>query len=803
MFELYYTSAVEGLRPGERGFCTVAATPGIPRRLWERLEALSGYRHHFDSGAGENPVCHAHWLLNVEGRDYHVLSRIVDSGLDYSSRTNAFAHHLALESSELPAGGPAWLLPQVMAERWDGRVGELTRSALPAGEVAAGPCSNWQRLAGDAGWAGVVAHALVSPARRSICLLFAPGMPLLPLVQEVLALLPPKLRWQATFNTYFMSLPGGVTCQWRCCLAGTPAAASTLRSAGVILDLTRPAEPPSGPADFIAAAREGRMIPLAASPSASLAVKPKASRLMPRRSALAPAPLPAAAPAAATEPLALAPDAESRAAPPPQRFVADTEEPAPLQPEISWGEEMRKLRRRRLLAIYAIAVAAVAAGVWLQLWASRASSEDVPPPRPPAERVVTPLPPVEPLPLAPVPPPPEPVAVTPVNPAPIEPPPEAPPEAPPLPKPPPPTIRLEQPLPLAKAGGAAFRDVVRSVDLPPQQVENLDRVMGLGLQLPGKERFVLFRAGELTGIFSATPTGTQERPGLVLEWVDSATAASTQVVLITLDRQRPRLEFSWRTPVMLRRPQLTTLAHWLLQNSALVLTDVTGTRQQPIEFAPVVYRPTTLLDPKLDAAFPADLPGGEVLSLRRAVPAGWKGVVPPEQEGAVLRIEKPVGGGVVAFTLRLDPRGRTLQCDLRQAAAAAAAAVSPAEQLLIKTDEEIAQLRDTFEPSLKAADEALVDLKLKHAKALTDGAAAEVPAEQYQKQMEAISASRQEIEKEFVKLLQPLQKKREDAVALRDLSQGQVAALAEIRELEVDVEIPPSLRLGTLRLERP
>ena len=43
-WELVYTSAPHGLAEGSRGFCTVAATAGMPASLIPRVEALSGYR---------------------------------------------------------------------------------------------------------------------------------------------------------------------------------------------------------------------------------------------------------------------------------------------------------------------------------------------------------------------------------------------------------------------------------------------------------------------------------------------------------------------------------------------------------------------------------------------------------------------------------------------------------------------------------------------------------------------------------------------------------------------------------------
>src|SRR5436305_4302622 len=104
--EIYYTSAPEGVRPGQSGFCTVATSPGIPKPLWDRLESISGYRH---NPGGSNPVAWAHWLVQAGGKEVSVLSRVCDAGLDYTQRTNAFAHHVALEPQERAAAGPAWM----------------------------------------------------------------------------------------------------------------------------------------------------------------------------------------------------------------------------------------------------------------------------------------------------------------------------------------------------------------------------------------------------------------------------------------------------------------------------------------------------------------------------------------------------------------------------------------------------------------------------------------------------------------------------------------------------------------------
>ena len=47
--ELIYTSAERGLRPGTRGYCTVAYTHGMMPQTLQLLEALSAYRSMYNS----------------------------------------------------------------------------------------------------------------------------------------------------------------------------------------------------------------------------------------------------------------------------------------------------------------------------------------------------------------------------------------------------------------------------------------------------------------------------------------------------------------------------------------------------------------------------------------------------------------------------------------------------------------------------------------------------------------------------------------------------------------------------------
>jgi GTPase-associated protein 1, N-terminal domain type 2/GTPase-associated protein 1, middle domain len=261
--ELFYTSAPHGLKPGSRGFCTVATTSGMPKNLADRLESLSAYRHIFppnDLNADRNPIVFSHLRVLVGGTPYHVLSRIGAAGLDYSQRSNKIAHHVVLEDQELVSAGPAALLASTgfMEVSWTG-----DPQIIPVGrscpQITSSPvvCREWKKLTGDAGWGGRLAESALGNSKRSVALIFQPGMDILPLIAESLALLPAPLRWQVTFSTFYTKLPPDIECQWRFVLAGSPEAKTLATSRQTeLIDLTQTtAIAPDSP--FTEAARTG------------------------------------------------------------------------------------------------------------------------------------------------------------------------------------------------------------------------------------------------------------------------------------------------------------------------------------------------------------------------------------------------------------------------------------------------------------------------------------------------------------------------------------------------------------------
>jgi hypothetical protein len=242
--ELHYTSVPRGLKPGSRGFCTVGQTPHMSVALADRLEALSGYQPVFpphDPSAPLNPIVFSHLRLTIAGKTMSVLSRIGPAGLDYTGRPNKYAHHVVLDASERPEGGPAWLLsqPGFLQSAWEGDPREIPAGRVPPhGDHQPGAARAWQALTGDGGWAGVLAKAFLADPRRTAFLVFRPGMDVLSLFVEALALLPAARRWDVDFSTYFTPLPQGVNCAWRAVLEGSAEAKNARRLPNVlVLDL--------------------------------------------------------------------------------------------------------------------------------------------------------------------------------------------------------------------------------------------------------------------------------------------------------------------------------------------------------------------------------------------------------------------------------------------------------------------------------------------------------------------------------------------------------------------------------------
>jgi len=263
--ELIVTSVPRGLQAGRSGFTTVLRTRGIHPQLAETLERASGYRHVFPHGDPRNPQIRSHTVVSGATGVVSVLSRIVDAGSDYSGRSNKLAHHVALDSGETAARGksnPAAVLLALersgaFQRQWSGDPRE--QPAAPQVPVVAsepGPCQAWARLAGDAGWAGLLVDRAL--AKQPTWIIAPQGLDLLELYAEALGLVNYPQRWGVTFTTYALSAGDAL---WLGTVDGSPEAqAARGQSRLAVVDLVRRA-PLTSTSPAIEAARGTAPVP--------------------------------------------------------------------------------------------------------------------------------------------------------------------------------------------------------------------------------------------------------------------------------------------------------------------------------------------------------------------------------------------------------------------------------------------------------------------------------------------------------------------------------------------------------------
>ena len=112
-------------------------------------------------------VVYSHRILSVGGKSWHILSRITDSGVDYTNRNNYLAHHLAISEDEISnLANPAEILMQWKG--WRSSWAEPPKY-LPEpeglGDISAScslPAENWRSEFGDCGAAAILNSGAVS-----------------------------------------------------------------------------------------------------------------------------------------------------------------------------------------------------------------------------------------------------------------------------------------------------------------------------------------------------------------------------------------------------------------------------------------------------------------------------------------------------------------------------------------------------------------------------------------------------------------------------------------------------------------
>jgi hypothetical protein len=273
-FEFVHTSVERGLR-GESGFTVATVTRGLPAGLEPSLAELSAYDFDANRAVGADRIDWAHRILSIQGKSYTVLSRTAPCGNDWSGRPNRIAHHLIVDANDRAVGGPAWMLAQFKGFHSVAPTVEerAVGPSLPKGAEPVRPADAWRAAGFDPGWAGMIAQTLLEAPQTTCCVVLPDGVDGLPLVLDVLALLPEEKRWFVTFSTRFQRLPAGGRCQLRLLRAGAIGVRAMLAEPGTRAIEVKPGVS-AGEGDAAKAAREGRQVRLNAAGASPSGMEP-------------------------------------------------------------------------------------------------------------------------------------------------------------------------------------------------------------------------------------------------------------------------------------------------------------------------------------------------------------------------------------------------------------------------------------------------------------------------------------------------------------------------------------------------
>lgn len=283
-FELVHTSVQKGLR-GRSGFEVVVVTRGLPTGLESSLEELSAYDHDSVRAIGADKVEWAHRILTMQGRSHSVLSKTTPFGMDWSGRPNRLAHHVVVEQNERAVAGPAWALAnqEALADAVPDCEERASGPRMSIGRDAPRVPHAWIAAGFDPGWAGVVAKLLLDAPHTPCYLVLPSGSEVLPLLQDIFALIPEDRRWHLTFSTRYLRTPASTKCALRCVRSDATELRKYLAEPGVGQVRVEPGLS-AGDSPSAASARQGHTIEV----SARVVVTPSALGSQPASPTVAP-----------------------------------------------------------------------------------------------------------------------------------------------------------------------------------------------------------------------------------------------------------------------------------------------------------------------------------------------------------------------------------------------------------------------------------------------------------------------------------------------------------------------------------
>lgn len=259
-FQLVYTSAAKLLDAGRSGYGTVARSKSISPLVVSAIERVSQFANL--RGLDRNRVIYVHRRITAGSNRFHVLTRIVDAGADYTGRTNHLAHHLVIsqeEAAKAAARGvtPADVLRQFQwLGRWDGNARFFDASEdvplesfRPNGKNSGG--KSWSAITGNPAHSRLLSF---EGAPRTGVLIVPERGDSLALLAEALVGFGPQ-SWSRSFTTSLETTDELSELEW---IITTPSAFQEIQprcGSRTQFDLTKPGTLPSPPAPVAAASQ--------------------------------------------------------------------------------------------------------------------------------------------------------------------------------------------------------------------------------------------------------------------------------------------------------------------------------------------------------------------------------------------------------------------------------------------------------------------------------------------------------------------------------------------------------------------
>ena len=319
------------------------------------------------------------------------------------------------------------------------------------------------------------------------------------------------------------------------------------------------------------------------------------------------------------------------------------------------------------------------------------------------------------------------------------------------------------------------------------------------------------KTSDISGTLTAVPdAGAPLRQ--VVSWRDAANpGASMDVLAVTLDPSRPRLDVSWRTTALLRRPDVAALARAVVQRAVLVVAGAGGARPQEIRFKPADPVDVEVGASPSPAALPPVPPGVDVVAAR-PLPGGWRMTARQEWDAAadhspdaasnVLDFDRPESPDAphCQFTVRFAPGWKSAQGDWPARRQAARDAQASADADLAKAEEDLTRAKFTRTLAVSPVEKELADaeaLKLKSDDDLRlEFTSRREVALHIEHTRETLAATQARMDA----VVNGIVSKRDDAAHAAKLRAAESGAYDESRAVDVAVELPGGLPVVTVRL---